>query len=552
MRSDPKNVPTPLAPVNAEASDDEDSSRIRQRCVERLTALMDWAESCAVRPEPVIRWEPRLVAGVLSLGVLLMQLFLRRADEVVTERLGGEIVCRGMRYLKRPRQGRRLGTFFGKLKHWRTYFAPPEEPVDKAAPRGIYPVDEALGLGRDGFTMTVVSLASRLATKMPFDAAAAMLALFLRWSPAKKTIEDHVLGLGALAHEYQAQAPAPDDDGEVLVIQPDSKGIPTATEDELRRRRGKRKPNPHPESKRHRGRAKRRARGPKPRRKAGDKSKNARMATMVVMYTLKRVVENGTVKLLGPLNLRVHASFAPKKYAFQIARREAIKRGFGPGSGKLIQFVHDGDDDLECYRHEFFGDYPAELIVATADLPHVMEYLWSAGTAVYAEGSGELSEWVRLQKQRLLASRSPLVCEALRDMLSAIPKQGPGNKGKRERIEKALDYLTANAHRLDYKRARGLDLELASGAVEGAIKHVIGHRFDHGGMRWIRERAEALLQLRCIEINGEWDRFMDWVHDKRQSAAQERGRSRLRRATPPPLPTMMPLEKDVADHRKAA
>lgn len=34
-----------------------------------------------------------------------------------------------------------------------------------------------------------------------------------------------------------------------------------------------------------------------------------------------------------------------------------------------------------------------------------------------------------------------------------------------------------------------MDLELASGMVEGAIKHVIGQRFDNGGMRWIRASA---------------------------------------------------------------
>lgn len=551
MHGDSKNLPAFLGPVNPEAWTEADSADLRRRCLERLTHLMDWAETSAKGRETILRWEPRLWAGVLSLGLLLMQLFLRRADEILAERIGVGLRRGGTRYVKRPRQGRLLGTIFGKLKYWRTYFAPQEEPED-GTPRGIYPVDDALGLGADGFTMTVVSLASRLATKMPFDAAATMLALFLRWSPAKKTIEEHVLGLGARAHEYQAQAPAPEDDGEVLIIQPDSKGIPTATEEELRRRRGKRKPNPHPESKRHRGRAKRRARGPKPRRKVGDKSKNARMATLVVMYTLKRVVENGTVRLLGPFNLRLHASFGPKKYAFQIARREAIKRGFGPASGKLIQFVHDGDDDLETYRREYFGDYPAQNIVATADLPHVMEYLWSAGTAVHKEGTGELAAWVRRQKQRLLASRSRLVCDELRELLVAIPKQGPGNKGKRERIEKALGYLTDNAHRLDYKRARGLDLELASGAVEGAIKHVIGQRFDHGGMRWIRERAEALLQLRCIEINGDWDRFIEWVHDRRQREARNEGPSRLRRATPPPLPTVTPRENRVVAHEKAA
>jgi hypothetical protein len=388
---------------------------------------------------------------------------------------------------------------------------------------------------------------------MAFDAAAATFALFLRWSPAKRTIEELALGLGAHAHEYQASAPPPPEDGEVLVIQPDSKGIPTAMEEELRRRRGKRRPNPHPESRRHRGRAKRRARGPRRRRKAGDKSKNARMATMVVMYTLRKTVDElGKPKLIGPLNLRVHASFAPKKYAFQVARREAIKRGFGPGSGKLIQFVSDGDDDLELYRKEYFGDYPTANMIVTADLPHVMEYLWSAGTATYEEGTGELAMWVRAQQLRLLSSRSDLVRREIREMLAAIPTRGPGNKGKRERLEKCLSYLDANKDRLDYKRFREMDLELASGMVEGAIKHVIGHRFDHGGMRWIRERAEAMLQLRCIEVNGHWDAFIQWVHDQRYAAARTGRTSRLRRATSAPLPTVLPVTLEPATHANAA
>ncbi len=32
-------------------------------------------------------------------------------------------------------------------------------------------------------------------------------------------------------------------------------------------------------------------------------------------------------------------------------------------------------------------------------------------------------------------------------------------------------------------------------------------------MRWIKERAEALLQLRCIDAKGHWQTFTDRVHD---------------------------------------
>lgn len=551
MPDDKAKVPAFLEAVDPEdeiGAGFESSAIVQQRCFDRLGELVSWSESCAEKTKTVFWFEPRLVVAVFSLGLLLMRLFLARAEEAYAARLGTDLLQGGKRYRRRPRQGRLLGTFFGKVKYWRTYFAPAED----TATTGIYPLDQTLGISGDGFTMMIVSLANRLATKMPFDAATAMLSLFLRWSPAKKTIEEQSLGLGTMAHEFQAQTQAPEGDGEVFVIQPDSKGIPTATDLELHRRRGKRKPNPHPESKRHRGRAKRRARGPVRRRKSGDKSKNARMATMIVTYTLKRVIEDGRPKLLGPLNLRVHASFAPKKYAFQIARREAIKRGFGPQSGKLIQFVSDGDDDLETYRREYFGDFPKENIITTADIPHVLGYLWSAGTAAYDEGSDELSMWVRQQKQRLLWSRGDLVRRELRQMLAAIPTRGPGNKGKRERLEKALKYLDNNAERLDYKRVREMDLELASGAVEGAIKHVIGHRFDHGGMRWIRERAEALLQLRCIEVNGDWDAFIQWVHDKRRREAMAGKESRLRRVTPPALPTLQDLALIADCHENAA
>lgn len=31
-------------------------------------------------------------------------------------------------------------------------------------------------------------------------------------------------------------------------------------------------------------------------------------------------------------------------------------------------------------------------------------------------------------------------------------------------------------------------------------------------MRWIEERVEAVVQLRCLELNGQWDDFEAFVH----------------------------------------
>lgn len=523
----------PGDPPRTEPQVFESSSAMEQRCHEHTQQVILEIHQWAHEPKPVLVVGLKLLSLVWLLGRLLYVLYLAAAEEVHSEALPSVLHRSGKSYQKRPRQSRRIGTLFGKIRYWRTYMY-----CDRAS-EGFYPLDSALGMTRDGFTLPVVSWVTRLATKMSYEGAAATFAMFMGWAPATRTIEELALGMGARAREYQEQAPPPPGDGEVLVIQIDSKGAPTATASELKKRKGKRRPNPHPESKRHRGRAQRKRWGPKKRRKKGDKSKNAKMATHLVMYTLESSqYEDGKPKLLGPLNVRHFSSFAPKKYAFCTARREAIKRGFGPSSGKLIQFVNDGDEDLELYRQEYFGDYPQERIIATADLPHVLEYLWSAGTALHEEGSGQLYQWVKKQKNRLLNEHSDLIRKELKSALAQTPKKGPGNKGKRKRLEDALRYLTTNARRLNYKRVNELDLEMASGMVEGAVKNIIGLRFDHGGMRWIPERAEALLQLRCIEANGQWDDFIQWVQQGIHDTSYLHPRPKIRQRTPVPLPAV--------------
>lgn len=425
------------------------------------------------------------------------------------------------------RQGlkdRLIGTAFGKVRYWRTY-------VYRGKNKGGgYPLDIELGLPWDGFSMLVRSYATRLATKMSYAQCVAVLGTFLQWSPCQKTIEEMVLGLGKHTNQWFESAPAPDNDGEVLIIQIDSKGTPTATEHELEKRRGKRAKNDHPGSQRHRGKDARKRRGPKKRKKKGDKSKNAKMSTIVVMYTLKQS-DDGLLE--GPINKKVYASYAPKRHAVAIARREADKRGFKDQSGRLVQIITDGDNDLERYIKEFFPEATHSI-----DIFHVTEYLWKAGGCLYKEGSQELIEWVEDQKDLLYAGRSSDIVEELDSRLALIPKKGPGMKKRRETLEKVRGYLNKRVAKMDYKALREQDLEISSGAVEGAVNYVIAKRFDSGGMRWIKERSEALLQLRCIEVNDDWDAFISYVHDKTCGQAQLSNENFfLKSKEPIPLPT---------------
>jgi len=380
----------------------------------------------------------------------------------------------------------------------------------------------------------VVGLATRLATKMSYEQARLVFGCFLGWSPSTSSIENAVLGLGKRTATWIEQAPAPEGDGETLVVQIDNKATPTATDEELARRRGKRRKQAYPDSPRHRGRVKRQRRGPKKRRKKGDKSKNGRATTVLTMYTLKQAqTSDGTPYLQGPINKWVYGSYAKKEHVFAIARREADKRGFTVKSGKRVQFVSDGDETLAELAKKYFPN-----AMHTLDWVHATEYLWKAGRCFHKEGSAALTAWATEQKTRLLNGQVRRVLRELRDRLAAIPKTGPGNKGRRKRAATSLNYLRKRVHMMNYKELCKLDLETASGAVEGAVRYVVAQRFDQCGMRWIRERAEALLQLRCIELNGQWNAFLDFVHSTGTgTAGTPLSGVALLAARPAPLPS---------------
>jgi hypothetical protein len=251
------------------------------------------------------------------------------------------------------------------------------------------------------------------------------------------------------------------------------------------------------------------------------------MATIVTMYTLRWSADG---QLEGPINKKVYASYAPKRHAVAIARREANKRGFGPESGKLVQIVTDGDNDLQRYIEELFPE-----AIHTADIYHVIEYLWEAGQCLYKEGSDELAEWVEMHKELLYDGRA---AEIVTEIDKRLAQFDPSRQNARKRLHKVREYLHKRVDKMNYKELRERDLEISSGAVEGAVNYVIAKRFDCGGMRWIKERAEHLLQLRCIEVNGDWDAFIEFVHDRtREQAQQQRKNLSLRLTDPAPLPT---------------
>jgi Uncharacterised protein family (UPF0236) len=467
--------------------------------------LLAFCESC---DSPFAVFERELLVRIATLGACLIRLFLTARHERLDLQpfLDDNHYRAGQAYATRT-----LKTVYGEVDYGRQYLqARTEGP-------GFFPLDVVLGLTDDRLSPWVMQWVARLATRMSFKATQMVCRAVLQWAPATETIEQVVLGLGRDAAPFMRQLPAPGQDGEVLVIEVDGKCPPTATAAELAKRRGKRRPRPAHACRcgcqRHRGRCQRQARGPKKRRKKGDKSKNGKEAVVVVMYTLRRG-EDG--QLHGPVNKKLYASFAGRKAAALWARAEASKRGFGPDTSKTVQIVMDGVSSLKSDLQQLFP-----TAIFTLDVCHVVERLWKLGRRFHAEGSVALTAWVDELKALVYGGRVDELLERLRAWWRATPKHGPGTKGRREALEEQIGYFEPRQAMMQYDRWLDQDLVIASGQVEGAVRHLVGERLDCSGMRWVQGKAEAVLHLRCIELNGDWDKFVKW-HQRRTQAHLQR------------------------------
>jgi len=117
-------------------------------------------------------------------------------------------------------------------------------------------------------------------------------------------------------------------------------------------------------------------------------------------------------------------------------------------------------------------------------------------------GSGQGSiwckaeEWVREQLEYLSDAEAVIL---------SLMYLSSSNGEVVKKIAENITYFENNQGRMHYDeyKAKGYH----SGTAESACKHVIGQRLKQAGMTWSIKGAEAILQLRILWKNGEWNRF---------------------------------------------
>ena len=137
------------------------------------------------------------------------------------------------------------------------------------------------------------------------------------------------------------------------------------------------------------------------------------------------------------------------------------------------------------------------------DLIHVLEYIWKAAWSLHAAGDPAAEDWVAVKALAVLAGDSARAAAEITAQADAAGLTGTQRAG----ADACVRYLTSKHDYLRYDQALAAGWPIATGVIEGACRHLIGDRLDITGARWGLQGAEAVLTLRAVIANGDFDQY---------------------------------------------
>jgi hypothetical protein len=153
------------------------------------------------------------------------------------------------------------------------------------------------------------------------------------------------------------------------------------------------------------------------------------------------------------------------------------------------------------------------------DLIHVLEYLWKAAWCFHDNGDPAAEAFVARHARTVLTDGPAPVIADLREH-AADAGLGPD---RTETVEKVCTYLENKSAYLDYATALRRGWPIATGIIEGACRHLIKDRLDITGARWSLPGAEAVLKLRALIANGDFEPYYAW-HLRREHQRNHQAR----------------------------
>jgi hypothetical protein len=177
---------------------------------------------------------------------------------------------------------------------------------------------------------------------------------------------------------------------------------------------------------------------------------------------------------------------------------------------RWIVLVDGANHQLECLEREAARRGVAIDIVV--DFVHVLEYLWKAAEDLHPNQATRAA-FVQATARDLLEGHAPRVVADLNAHQRARTEQDRPAPG----LDRAAAYLKAKQPYLNYHIALTLGWPIASGVIEGCCRYLVKDRLDVTGARWSLPGGEAVLLLRAVIANGDFEDYWKFhVHREYQ------------------------------------
>ena len=452
-----------------------------------LLAMVQQAAQAGTRIDLV---ERDLWTRLLRLGLISLKAFVHAQG---TGDLGPTLPYEGQ-MLNRLEglYDRRYVSLFGGMEIPRTAYG--TRPTQKLQ---VVPLDSRLGLPESDFSNVLQEWDQTFCVQGSYDQSRQTVQRILGLGQSVGSLETMSQSMAQEVPAFfdQQPAPPPASDGSIIVLTADHKGVTM--------RRNAQEDGPAPTG----------------RRKKGEKPKK-KMACVGGVYTIEpfvRTAEDVVDEIVRhqkqsqrpkPQDKRLRAELTQRHEGEEIKGTEFIFPWFtqemakrNPEGDHPVVCVMDGERKLWRILKSLFP-----TVVCILDIYHVLERLWTVAYCFHPEGSQEARAFVTSRLKRLLEGKVGYV-------IGGIKQMGVKNKlskSRREKLDKALTYLENHRRFMQYDAYLAAGYPIGSGVVEGACRHVVKDRMEQTGMHWRIPGAQAILHLRALYLNGDWEHFQQY------------------------------------------
>lgn len=407
------------------------------------------------------------------------------------------------------RQSRQLESVYGTVVFNRLAYG-------KRGVASVHPLDGELNLPKVKYSYGLQRIVCSEAGLRSFDEALEQMQEVVSGHVPKRQAEQTLKQASVDFDTFYGQARVPvESHGEIVVLSFDGKGIVMRPQD-LKIPQSKRVAKGSPKSRR-------------PFAKVTRDRK--RMATVSAVYSIERFARTPAMvaKSLYPSNKN---EIRPKPIGKELwaslekSVQEMVENAFtqahqrDPQKQKEWVALVDGNkNQIQLLKRQ--SKKTGQKVRIIVDLIHVLEYIWKAGAAFYGEGTLQTQAWVNEKLLKILQGKSSLMAAAMRRQATNSGMSGQ----QRLAVDKCANYLLNQKEHLRYDQYLSKGYPIATGVIEGACRYLVKDRMERTGARWRLQGAEAILKMRALKTNGDFEQY--WSFHQQQE--QERNYGGLRK-----------------------